>query len=637
MKMTTDDPKLTAYALGELDPADRLEVEALLAESAEARQAVEDIRQTAAQLEHELKTEPCPRLSDVQRERLESELHSSQEDELAHRRSKPQREPPFAAWFSWLARAAAVLLVLGMVGFLMMPSLTKQNARSQADRKAANPAVNQPMFDQTYAEHYAVNAPPDLAPGFNTEAYDRIVDNPFRKVTDHPLSTFSIDVDTASYANVRRFLSLGQRPPKDAVRIEEMINYFTYDYPPPLGGHPFSVNVEVAACPWNLEHRLVRVGLKGREIATDKRPPSNLVFLLDVSGSMQAPNKLELVKQALRLLVEQLTENDRVSMVVYAGASGVVLPPTSGHNKGAILATLDRLQAGGSTHGSAGLQLAYEQAASHFIRGGVNRVILCTDGDFNVGITSQGDLTRLIEQKAKSGVYLSVLGFGMGNLKDSTMEKLADKGNGNYAYIDTLAEARKVLVEQMSGTLITIAKDVKIQVEFNPARVAAYRLIGYENRLLHKEDFNDDTKDAGEIGAGHTVTALYELVPAGQSVGVPSVDPLKYQTPPQPAAPAQSDELLHVKVRYKAPEGDTSQLIETPVRDGGLTYPQASPDFKFAAAVAGFGMVLRDSPYKGSANLEAVIELAEAGKGRDPGGYRAEFLELVNLTKQLGR
>jgi Ca-activated chloride channel family protein len=470
---------------------------------------------------------------------------------------------------------------------------------------------------------------------FNTEAYDRVVDNPFLQVGQNPLSTFSIDVDTAAYANLRRFLTNGMLPPKDAVRIEEMVNYFSYDYPGPKGKEPFSAQVEVAQAPWDLEHRLVRIGLKGREIALDKRPPSNLVFLIDVSGSMEPPNKLPLVKKGLQLLVEKLNENDRIAIVVYAGASGLALPSTPCEQKSRILAALDNLDAGGSTNGGAGVQLAYDTAVANFIKGGTNRVILATDGDFNVGTTNQGDLIRLIEEKAKSGVFLSVLGFGMGNYKDSMLEKLADKGNGNYAYIDSLNEARKVLVEQMAGTLLTIAKDVKTQIEFNPALVGAYRLIGYENRLLRAEDFNDDTKDAGEIGAGHVVTALYELVPAGKEMNLPGVDPLKYQKPVQTTREAKSDELLTLKLRYKEPDGDTSKLLQFPVTDRGSSWTSASRDFKFASAVAAFGMILRDSPYKGKSTLGGVLELAESGKGHDKEGYRAEFINLVNKARAL--
>jgi len=470
---------------------------------------------------------------------------------------------------------------------------------------------------------------------FNTEAYDRVVDNPFLRATQNPLSTFSIDVDTAAYGNLRRFLSSGALPPKDAVRIEEMVNYFAYDYEGPKNKDPFSAQVEVASAPWKPEHRLVKIGLQGREIAQDKRPPSNLVFLIDVSGSMQPPNKLPLIKRGLPLLVEKLTENDRVAIVVYAGASGLALPSTSCDHKAKILAALENLEAGGSTNGGAGIQLAYDTAIANFIKGGTNRVILATDGDFNVGVTNQGELTRLIEEKAKSGVFLSVLGFGMGNYKDSTLEKLADKGNGNYAYVDSLQEARKVLVEEMGGTLITIAKDVKIQVEFNPALVGAYRLIGYENRILRAEDFNDDTKDAGEIGAGHTVTALYEVVPAGKEGALPGIDALKYQKPIEAARESKSGELLTLKLRYKEPDAETSKLLQFPVSDSGTGWAQASRDFKFASAVAALGMILRDSPYKGNATVGSVLELAAAGKGEDKQGYRAEFIELVRMVRGL--
>jgi Ca-activated chloride channel family protein len=472
----------------------------------------------------------------------------------------------------------------------------------------------------------------------NTEAYDAVTDNAFMDVRGNPVSTFSIDVDSASYANVRRFLNAGQRPPKGAVRIEELLNYFTYDYPQPNGEQAFSATLEAGPCPWKPEHRLVRVGLKGREIKRDQRPATNLVFLVDVSGSMQPANKLPLVKESLRLLVDQLSGEDRVSIAVYAGASGCVLEPTS--DKALVRAALDKLEAGGSTNGASGIQLAYDLAQKAFIQGGVNRVILATDGDFNVGITSQSALIDLIESKAKSGVFLSVLGFGMGNLKDSTLEKLADKGNGNYAYIDTLNEGRKVLVEQMSGTLVTIAKDVKIQVEFNPAQVTAYRLIGYENRLLAKEDFNDDTKDAGEIGAGHSVTALYEVVPAGQQPPNRAVDPLKYQNPaPAPAQIAAvnplSREMLTLKLRHKLPDGDKSQLLELPLVDEGAAREKTSRDFRFAAAVASFGMLLRESPYKGSANWDTTMELAVEGKGEDSSGYRGEFISLIGKAKAL--
>ena len=463
----------------------------------------------------------------------------------------------------------------------------------------------------------------------NTEEYDRVIDNPFVEVREDPLATFSIDVDTAAYANVRRFLNERERPPPDAVRIEEMVNYFTYDYAGPADDHPVRIHAEVAAAPWNPAHRLVRLGVQGRELPLEERPPSNLVFLIDVSGSMEDTDKLPLLRNGMKLLVEQLDEKDRVAIVVYAGASGMVLPSTPGDQKRRLLRVLDRLEAGGSTNGGAGIELAYHTAVDHFIEGGANRVILATDGDFNVGVTDSGALTRLIEQKAETGVFLSVLGFGTGNYNDAGLEALADYGNGNYAYIDTIREARKVLVEQMDSTLITIAKDVKIQVEFNPAEVNAYRLIGYENRVLEHQDFNDDTQDAGEIGAGHTVTALFEVVPAGVDMPLPGVDPLRYQTPVRLSDAASGGELLTVKLRYQDPDGDVSRLMEVAVADRGAPLAEASTDYRFAAAVAGFGMILRDSPHRGSATFESVLRLAEASLGTDAEGYRAEFVELV--------
>ncbi len=469
----------------------------------------------------------------------------------------------------------------------------------------------------------------------NTEQYEHIDENPFLEVARAPLSTFSIDVDTASYSNTRRFLKEGQLPPKDAVRIEELINYFSYDYPQPVGEAPFSVTAEISEAPWNPRHRLVHIGLQGKRIPMENMPPANLVFLLDVSGSMNDPRKLPLVKSAMRMLAEQLTARDRVAMVVYAGSSGLVLPSTPGDRKGDILSAIDRLEAGGSTNGGQGIELAYRTAQENFIQGGVNRVILATDGDFNVGVTSEGDLVRLIEEKRQGGVFLSVLGFGTGNIKDSTMEKLADKGNGNYAYIDSLGEARKVLGEQIGGTLFTIAKDVKIQVEFNPKQAAAYRLIGYENRLLRDRDFNDDTKDAGEIGAGHTVTALYEVVPYGQKFENPGVDPLKYQEPVKPSEMANSNELMTVKLRYKEPAQDQSKLVSVSLADSRAKLGAASQNFKFASAVAAFGMLLRDSKYKADADYNKVLELARSSVGTDLQGYRTEFINMVETARDL--
>ncbi len=469
-------------------------------------------------------------------------------------------------------------------------------------------------------------------PGFNTEAYDRISDNQWHNAATSPLSTFSADVDTASYSNVRRFLNLGQAPPKDAVRIEELINYFSFNYPDPRDGRPFSVTTAIGDCPWNPKHHLALVGLQARRIDATHIPPRNLVFLIDVSGSMIDPRKLPLVKASLAMLAPNLTDKDRVAIVVYAGNTGLVLPSTSGGDTPTILDALRRLEGGGSTNGGAGLKLAYKVAQDHFIKGGVNRVILATDGDFNVGVTDQGSLLRLIEEKRASGVALSILGYGMGNVKDSTMVKLADAGNGNYAYIDSLAEAQKVLVEQAGGTLVTVAKDVKLQVEFNPRAVGAYRLIGYEKRILEAQDFNNDKKDAGEIGAGHSVTALYELVPAGQPIEGVSIDPLKYQTT-QVATTAPHGEAMTVKIRYKAPDGDVSTLMTTAVADR----TQSTPELGFAAAVVEFGMLLRDSEFKGASSFSEALGLARRFKGDDPHGHRAEFIRLIGAAEGVSR
>ncbi len=478
---------------------------------------------------------------------------------------------------------------------------------------------------------------PPPAEQFNTEAYDGIEESGFKDVANNPLSTFSIDVDTASYANVRRFLNNHMMPPKDAVRIEELINYFKYDYSEPVYDIPFSIYTEMSACPWNKEHKLVHVGVKGKDIDLKDTPPSNLVFLLDVSGSMNTPNKLPLLKKGIRLLVEELRESDRVAIVVYAGAAGLVLPSTPGNEKTAILRAIQDLRAGGSTAGAQGIRLAYEVAKENFIHNGNNRVILATDGDFNVGTSSDGELVRLIEEKRNDKVFLTVLGFGSGNYKDSKMEKLADKGNGNYAYIDNLMEAKKVLVKEMGSTLFTIAKDVKIQIEFNPARIKAYRLIGYENRMLNKEDFNDDKKDAGELGAGHTVTALYEIITADSKETVPGVDDLKYQENRISQEARKSDEIMTVKLRYKRPTEDKSIPIVLPVTEDYVSAEKVSVNYRFSAAVAGFGMMLRESKHKNDMTYNDVIRLAKASKGDDEQGYRAEFIRLVEQAEMLDR
>ena len=743
-KIFPDDPRLTAYALGEMETAERSEFEQSIAGDADAQQAVAEIRRAGRALEDALATEAVPELVvPAAGAKLNREFN--------------RKVTTFPHWLVGLAAAACFAVVFTytqveqanrplvvqpsqpganegagqagtrLVEVQLLPEkdaategkeLMKTEARAQARtalvdeasaRIAAKAAAAAPVPSQPYdfsttaagsvqgsalaaagnsgavmLEQFSVTgnhtampalraAPgsggrgdlalkiaesdlrrrpyfprpedpvrPDARQNFNTEAYAYAKDNDFLRVKGNELSTFSIDVDTAAYANVRRFLAAHSRPPRDAVRIEELVNYFPYQYSPPAGAVPFAASLEVAGAPWKPGHRLVRIGLKGREVSDAARPAANLVFLIDVSGSMRTENKLPLVKQSLRMLVEKLRADDRVAIAVYAGASGLALPSTPAARKAEILAAIDQLEAGGSTNGAAGIHLAYDVAKANFLTGGVNRVILATDGDFNVGVTSEGELTRLIEEKAGSGVFLSVLGFGMGNYKDATLERLADKGNGNYAYIDTEKEARKALVEQAGGTLVTIAKDVKIQVEFNPAVVQAYRLIGYENRLLAKEDFNNDKVDAGEIGAGHTVTALYEVVP----VGVPmpetggEVDPLRYQKPAERTQDSESRiqksraaEMLTVKVRYKEPAGDVSSKLEFPLVDGGRAFAEASADFKFAAAVASFGMILRESPHKGLTDFAQVAAWAREGTGADAGGYRSEFLGLVAQAK----
>lgn len=487
--------------------------------------------------------------------------------------------------------------------------------------------------DQAYYTTAPVSMPSENEVVYNTEEYDGINENIFHDALRNPLSTFSIDVDAASYSNIRRFINNGQRPPKDAVRIEEMVNYFNYDYQQPNPDVPFAVHTEISAAPWNAEHRLVSIGLQGKKIATDNLPPSNLVFLIDVSGSMSDVNKLPLLKSSFKMLVQELRPQDHVAMVVYAGAAGLVLEPTSGADKNKIIAALDQLEAGGSTAGGEGIELAYAIAKSHLKDGGNNRVILATDGDFNVGASSNGEMERLIEEKRKDGIFLTVLGFGMGNYKDSKMEILADKGNGNYAYIDNITEARKVLVNEFGGTLFTIAKDVKLQIEFNPAKVKAYRLIGYENRMLKNEDFNNDKKDAGELGSGHTVTALYEIIPVGVESEFYKIDDLKYQTTKVDPSAKKSSELMTIKLRYKKPNEDTSALIVHPLIDTNLPLAKTSENFRWSASVAAFGMLLRESAYVKDFSYDQVVQLAQAARGDDKEGYRIEF---INLVKSFG-
>jgi Ca-activated chloride channel family protein len=521
--------------------------------------------------------------------------------------------------------------ILGLTSLLLLPVLAQSCAKySRAGVYDGNWAIA-PAYRSRENDLY-------INEEFDPGNFDRIVDNSFRRVEEYPLSTFSVDVDTAGYSITRRYIQNDQLPPKSAIRIEELINYFDYDYAPPNDERPFAVHTETGKSPWNGDHLLARIAIKGKEFPSGERPPVNLVFLLDVSGSMDAPNRLPLVKSSMKMLVNELKGTDRIAICVYAGAAGTVLPPASCDNKEKIISALNKLNAGGSTAGGEGIQLAYNLAKQNFDPQAVNRVILCTDGDFNVGITNRGDLVDLITREAASGVYLTILGFGMDNFQDGRLKQLASKGNGNYGYIDTIDEAKKILVEQLSGTLVTIAKDVKIQVEFNPAVIGAYRLIGYENRVMADEEFNNDGVDAGDIGAGHTVTAFYELIPAGaEADALPKRDPLKYTQ--QPAGlPANKNELLTVKIRYKLPHGTESELIEFPVDKASVKAAgKETPDFLFAASVAGFGMLLRDSPYKGAAAYTSVIAMAQDAVGQDKYNYRRNFVEMAQKAKTISK
>jgi Ca-activated chloride channel family protein len=512
-------------------------------------------------------------------------------------------------------------LLAGIVPLLTVPACQKlgEPRAKMAGAVAARVAASLPAQNPPAPSH--------------TEEYATRTDNAFHLAEREPLSTFSIDVDTASYSNVRRFLREGKLPPKDAVRVEELLNYFNYNYPQPEADHPIAINAEAGACPWNAQHLLVRIGLQGKTLTAEQMPPRNFVFLVDTSGSMNASNRLPLLKQALHLLAKQLTARDRVAIVSYAGYAALVLPSTRGDQHATIAAAINSLHAAGSTNGGEGIVLAYRIAQENFLEGGANRVILGTDGDFNVGVTG-AELIRLVEKKRDTGVFLTVLGFGMGNLKDATMEKLAQVGNGQYAYIDTFAEAQRVFVEQVAG-LVPIARDVKVQVEFNPAQVQAYLLIGYENRLLNHQDFRDHTKDAGDMGAGNAVTVLYELVPPGVPIEIPKIDPLKYQQKPKVAPAAGSRDLLTVKVRYLPPEGKVGRDIDGVVAGPGANAGETSDNFRFAAAVASFGMLLRDSPYKGQMDHAGVQALARTALEPDPNGYRQEFLQLVGIAERL--
>lgn len=522
--------------------------------------------------------------------------------------------------------ASASVSSVAMTGKLYGLQTGAPGAAARLTLRGNSTSKAKEFYDQTYITQ-------------DIESYKSINENAFSTVKENPLSTFSTDVDAASYSNVRRFINSGQLPPADAVRIEEMINYFNYDLEGPKNSDPVAIHTELSAAPWNPKHRLLRIGLKAKTIATDKLPASNLVFLIDVSGSMNQDNKLPLVKSSLKMLVEQLRPQDKVALVVYAGAAGVVLPSTPGNQKQTIDNAIDNLSSGGSTAGGAGIRLAYDIALQNLIKKGNNRIILATDGDFNVGASSDDDMEKLITQKRESGVFLSVLGYGMGNYKDSKMETLADKGNGNYAYIDNITESRKTLVNEFGGTLFTVAKDVKLQIEFNPAKVQAYRLLGYENRLLNKEDFNDDKKDAGDMGSGHTVTAFYEIVPAGiKDSYVASVDPLKYQNVKENTPVASgSAEMMTIKFRYKEPVSSKSKLSQVTVMDAPKDFNTTSVDFKFASAVAEFGMLLRDSKFKQQSSYKHVIATARAGKGTDHEGYRSEFIRLAESARLLSK
>jgi Ca-activated chloride channel family protein len=661
-----DEAKLTAYVLGELDDKERSRLQAVLGASADARRDVGEIEETSASLRAALAQPALQELTSAQRARIEAAAVAEPLTLARPRRSR---------WLLWTAVSAAAAVVLAvsipsllrarvaprampMHAVVLPTSAPTAQAAPALERAPAPPAfafrsvpagpapakLRQELKALGYLEadaqpgdpvHEALDFRRRSAP-FNTEAYNHIRENPFVLVAQDPRSTFSIDVDTASYSLVRRFLNNGQLPPQDAVRIEELVNYFPYAYEPPSDGRPFAVHMDVAECPWKPAHRLVRIAIKGRELPDLGRPASNLVFLLDVSGSMDAPNKLPLVQAAMRLLVNTLEGHDRVAIVVYAGAAGLVLPSTPGDQKSRIFSAIESLSPEGSTHGSAGIRLAYDVALQNFIKGGVNRVILATDGDFNVGVTNHGDLVQLIEEKRQSGVFLTALGFGMGNLKDGTLQKLANHGNGSYAYIDGLSEARKVLVEQAGATLVTIAKDVKLQLEFNPRKVKAFRLIGYEKRVLAHQDFNDDKKDAGEIGAGHTVTALYEIVPPGVEIPIPGVDALKYQEPARPAT-TPSEDLLTLKLRYKEPDGMESTALEVALEDRVTPFASAPDDFRFAAAVAAFGMALRESPHKGATDFAKVLEWARPSRTRETSSLRSEFAALVKNAETLAR
>jgi Ca-activated chloride channel family protein len=528
---------------------------------------------------------------------------------------------------------------IGLVGLFVAQILTGCN--NQQPKKTGNYGAEE--YERTRAPKTEASAtmiiergiPREPKPQHNTDEYNKIEDNPFKSAQKEPLSTFSIDVDNASYSQIRYNIERGELPQKDVVRIEEMINYFDYEYKEPTGEHPFTINTELASCPWNPQNKLVHIGLQGKKLDYRNLKPSNLVFLIDVSGSMDEENRLPLVKKSMAILLNELSDRDKVSIVVYAGSEGLVLSATKASEKEKIMEALNNLQAGGSTAGGAGITLAYKVAEENLIKDGNNRIILCTDGDFNVGVSSTAELVRMVEEKRKLDIYLTICGFGMGNYKDGRLEEIAKNANGNYFYIDNLQEAQKVFSKEMRANMFTIAKDVKIQVEFNPKWVQAYRLIGYENRVMANQDFNDDKKDAGELGAGHTVTALYEIVPVGvKSEYVPKTDDLKYQQN-QLSNQSQTNELMTVKLRYKPLKKEESVLITQVIEKNTQDWENASDNFRFSASVASFGMLLRDSPYKGKSTYEQVILMAKGAKGKDDNGYRSDFIQMVESARLL--
>lgn len=646
MNKLIDDPRITLYALGQMSEEEQKEFLMEINNDPEVMAEIESIKKTGNILSEELSLKADTRLEPERIEAI-SKIYSKKK----------------SVWFIFGIGSATALSLLFAVIFLgdsprlskkvslsdgvfnkaddmVSPASSSYNNYSMPEGALYDSTSDQKSFDSFGGNGFGIGRLRGTeAEKFNTETYDHVEKSDFLRATDHPLSTFSSDVDTASYSNMRRFLNQGSLPPKESVRVEEFINYFDYGYiaPTEKDEHPIRIYTEMANSPYNSKYKLVKIGLKAREFLAEKRPASNLVFLIDVSGSMEDPNKLPLVKEAMKLMVRKMDKQETISIVVYAGAAGLVLPPTSAGDVTPIFEALNKLQAGGSTNGGSGIELAYKLAKEKFIKEGNNRVILVTDGDFNIGTTSQGSLIEMIEEKAKDNIYLTVLGVGMGNLKDSTLEKLSAHGNGNYAYIDSLSEAKKVLIEDRFKTLHAMAKDVKIQVEFNPQNVEAYRLIGYENRKLANQDFNNDKKDAGDMGAGHEVTALYEIVPKGVAIDLPGVDKLKYQKTEdnKPAEGVDANELMNVKIRYKTPTGNKSKLVQQSVNKEEIPFEKATPQFKFASAVAGFAMILREDDKISDINLSELITLAKENKGDDPNGHREEFIENMGIAQKM--